>query len=233
MEKTILNLLNKYNGNWDDVYNAVSQKEDINHYKLNFNLPNDLNSYFIAYKDYPNKFKNISMPPFFVFWYGNIDLLNNCVLGFTSALLNEDYQLLLLNSQSLNKYTLCFKENCIDKIKISNLISKGYSIILVANGGINTNSISEITTKKILIISEFWDFNRYKPSDGQTIERIIFAVSNTIYLTTNLNSIESLIFNYKKHKKTIFCHENIQEFVKKINKNNLKISYVKNIHDIV
>lgn len=235
MEKTILNLLDKYHGNWDDVYNAVSKKENTEHYKLNFNLPNELNYSFIAYKDYPDKFKDIIMPPFFVFWLGNIKLLDNYVLSFTDQLSDEDYQFLTSEAQVLNKYTLCFKVNDIDQNRIKNLVDKDYNIILISKGGLdNLHLSSELSTNKLLLISEFWDINQYQPSEGQTIERIIFAVADAIYLTTHsFSSLEKILFNYEHKKKMLFCLENLKEFITKFNFNNLKISYVKNIHDIV
>lgn len=235
MEKTILNLLNKYNGNWDDIYTAVSQRENIDHHKLNFDFPSKLNSCFIGYKDYPDKFKDIVMPPFFVFWYGNLKLLDNCVLGFTGPLLEEDYQLLLSQSQLLVKYTLCFNASDINQSIIKEFISRGYNIILVASGGVNDLQLfDELLSNKLLLVSEFWDAKTYQPAEGQTVERIIFAIANVIYLITHdFKCIEKFLFNYEHKKKTLFCHHSLKEFMTKFSNNNLKISYVKNIHDIV
>lgn len=234
MQNIILNLLNKYHGNWDDVYNAVSNKESPN---TNFDisqLPKDINICFIVNPEYNDKLKEIFLPPFFTFWKGNIKLLDNCVLGLSSSLSLEDYDLLSSKQDLSNEYTLCFRINDIEQHTVSNLISKGFNIILICNGGFNNLKFSnELKTNKLLLISEFWDTNSYQPSEEQTIERLIFALSNEIYINkVDSKVIKNLLTNYEHKHKPVYFHKGEEHTFLKCGDNEIEISYIRNIKDI-
>jgi len=70
-KKLLLNLAVYYNGDWDQIYNHISQKleppEDIDDSKLNYIT--------ILDDDYPLSLKHSLKPPFVLFYKGNINLL--------------------------------------------------------------------------------------------------------------------------------------------------------------
>lgn len=234
MEQIILSFLEKYKGNWEDVYSAVSKKESPDKSFDFSQLPIGMNRCFIATQKYHDKFKDIIMPPFFSFWKGDIKLLDTNVLGFSSSLSLEDYDLLISKYELLNKHTLCFKVNDISKDRLTSLISKGYKIILICEGGFNNLELdSELETNQLLLISEFWDTNSYKPADGQTLERIVFAVSDALYISSSLSIIEKILFNYQYKAKKIYCNDNYKDDLTKFLSYGPKIIYVKNLNGVI
>jgi len=67
----------KYKGDWNLIYKAIKDLEDIDVDEYD-DLKKKLKANFITILDneYPEKLKNISRPPYVLFYYGNIDLLN-------------------------------------------------------------------------------------------------------------------------------------------------------------
>lgn len=238
MQNIVLNLINRYHGNWDDVYNAIAAKrKDSYRPHLEFTFPKDINKCFIAYQDdYPDKLKDILLPPFFVFWKGNIKLLDGCVLGFPNSLSLEDYDFLTAEQTlSTTKYTLCFKSDDIEQHTVINLISKGFNVILICNGGFNNLDFShELKVNKLLLISEFWDTSSYEPAEEQTIERLVFALSNELYInTTNSKIVNKVLSNYERKYKPIYFQPINKQAVLKFDDKEIECSYVKNLQEVL
>lgn len=67
----------KYNGNWDEIYESIKKKLPIieEEYQI---LKSSLKSNYFTILDteYPLSFKGVNKPPFVIFYYGDINLLN-------------------------------------------------------------------------------------------------------------------------------------------------------------
>lgn len=90
---SLIALVERYGGDWDKVYNAIQNKEDISGdgEKLRDDLCNRCNSAGIQIvtiidNNYPEALKGVNKPPFAIFYRGDLSLLQNknekvCVLG--------------------------------------------------------------------------------------------------------------------------------------------------------
>lgn len=76
----------KYNGNWKDIYQAITSKEQIDF--------NEKNIVYQKYKDqvltiidseYPEKLKNVYCPPFVLFYKGDISLLKETIVSIVGS----------------------------------------------------------------------------------------------------------------------------------------------------
>ncbi len=76
----------KYNGNWEDIYNAIKVKEKINdeEYVL-LKEKNKANYITLVDKDYPDNLKKSYRPPFVLYYYGNIDFLKEDSIAVVGA----------------------------------------------------------------------------------------------------------------------------------------------------
>jgi len=67
----------KYNGNWDDIYEAIKKKLPIIEEEFHALKSKLKSNYFtILDAEYPLSFKGVNKPPFVIFYYGDINLLN-------------------------------------------------------------------------------------------------------------------------------------------------------------
>lgn len=74
---TLLYFTLKYRGDWDEVYAAIRKKLPVNEEEFQV-LKSNLKSDYITILDteYPLSFKVVNKPPFVIFYYGDINLLN-------------------------------------------------------------------------------------------------------------------------------------------------------------
>ncbi len=69
----------KYNGQWDEIYEAIRTKRDhIKDDEVNKALAN-INSKYVTIidEDYPTCLKDVGKPPFVLFYYGDINLISD------------------------------------------------------------------------------------------------------------------------------------------------------------
>ena len=76
MRKILLYLALKYNGNYQDIYHAISAKEKVDPSLLD-GIEEKIKCNYITIIDnnYPSTLKRIGTPPIVLFYYGNIELL--------------------------------------------------------------------------------------------------------------------------------------------------------------
>lgn len=230
MIKSILQLTKKYQGNWDKVYESIIVKEKIN-IKADDVKTND-KYIFISDENYPDKLKDILVPPFFLFYEGKIDLIEKEVLSINGDISYEEFSALLDNSKS-QKYVLCLNNNELRE-EIFNLVVKhNKQIIVVCEGGISKFKYFK-EYNNLLLVSEYNDPDNYNKAPEQTVERLIFAFSDKIYLN-KIDKIKTkdLLINQKQIEKNIYCNQNLKNDFDSLNLNNINLSYLKNIQDIV
>ena len=230
MVETILQLSKKYHGNWDKIYQAISLKEKVD--SSQENITNSNNYIFITDNDYPDKLKDIFVPPFFLFYDGNKNLINTNVVsinGKINMLKINDF----LNNEHFKNDTICFNYHETDKRIIKAVLEAKRKLILVAEGGINKVDVQINDSENILVISEYNDTNSYDKSNSQTIERLIFAFSNTILIDNYpLLSARDLLSNLINVKKPVYCLEKYRNKMTFLKLNDFKINYINSFKDI-
>ena len=90
--EVILYLSIKYNGNWSDIFNAVRKKEriDLEEYEK---ITNNISCSYVTIldADYPNSLKSVYRPPFVLFYYGDLSLINKQTIGVIGPRENTKY----------------------------------------------------------------------------------------------------------------------------------------------
>ena len=74
IQKLLLSLNKKYNGNWQQMYNAIKKKEIIDY--LDKDIIQHHKFVCITDSNYPTILRQCHKPPFILFYEGNLSLLN-------------------------------------------------------------------------------------------------------------------------------------------------------------
>ena len=78
MKEILLYFSIKYFGNWEKIYKAIENKEDVDFEKIKSYEEEYEGKYFtILDKEYPTKLKMVDKPPFVLFFKGDLSLLNS------------------------------------------------------------------------------------------------------------------------------------------------------------
>lgn len=121
MEDIIVYFAVKYNGNWDSIYQAISRKEMVDMEEVKKVISNISTKWVtILSKGYPDKLKQISKPPFVLFYKGNYDLIH-------------EKSIAVIGSRNATKYGL----NSCEKI-VKDLINQEYCIVSGLAKGIDS-----------------------------------------------------------------------------------------------
>lgn len=232
MKKLILYLLKKYHGNWDMIYDAISNKEAVDWSEVN--QVNDKFEYSympIISENYPDKLKTIYMPPFSLFYIGDINFINKNVLTIIGSLNhNEINQVLkILN----NDVTLCISNNDLNEYFMEQIIKFNIKTIIICEKTIKSFKFKKNNYNNIVLLSKYNHFNFNKSID-QTIERLLYAFADKIfiknaskerlsYLTSNYDNVPKNFYSLEKNK-------NNQDINDVFNQN--QISFIKKIDDI-
>lgn len=230
MVKAILKLTKKYHGNWDKIYEAITVKERLS-FENNENESND-KYIFIGDDNYPNKLKEILVPPFFLFYEGNPNLIEKEVLSIHGDVSYDDF-CKLLNSSKSQKYVLCINNDDLREEIYKLVIENNLEIIVVCEGGISKFKYFK-EYHNLLLVSEYNDPETYQKSPDQFTERLIYAFANKIYINkVDKNKTKELLFNQKQVKKSIYCNEDLKNKFNSLNLCDINMSYLQNIQDIV
>lgn len=92
MEDILLYLSLKYNGQFDKIYKAIEEKEKAD-MELLSEWKNKMKCSYttILSEDYPKRLKAIACPPFVLFYYGDLSLLNNKTIGVIGMRYPSEY----------------------------------------------------------------------------------------------------------------------------------------------
>ncbi len=196
MEKKIYQFLVKYHGNWDAIYDAINKREKI---KDDYSFRTDSKTMFILDEDYHDKFKKILMPPFYTFYKGDIQFMDEYVIGVEGKISSSELDKII--KANPNK-VFCFNNNDFTNDNYNLLVSKNVKFIIVCESSVNTFKYE--WNKNILLISEYDNMEDYQPSDEQTIERLLHAISNEIITGFfELESWKKLTCNLKNDPKNV------------------------------
>lgn len=223
--EVILYFALKYDGNWENIYSAIKQKEKFDQDLFNDLKKNLLNTDYVTLLDenYPNCFKEIYKPPFILFYKGNFNLLNsNKTLGVIGSRKCSEYgkkstEFIIKN---LNKDIVIVSgfAKGIDTCAHESALNNNLNTIAVLGSGINNcypidninlyNNLS--TSDKGLILSEYPDYVEPKKENFPFRNRLIAGLSKSILVTdANQKSGTSITINYAlNYGKTIYCVPN-------------------------
>ena len=103
MEEQLLYYAIKYQGNFNQIYKAVTRNEPINKNEL-AKMKDALTCSYttILSKDYPTRLKEIDSPPFVLFYYGDISLCNRDCISMVGMRACSDYGRKMALSISFN-----------------------------------------------------------------------------------------------------------------------------------
>ncbi|MEG0034518.1 MAG: DNA-processing protein DprA [Bacilli bacterium] len=112
----LLYLTLKYDGRWDDVYKAVKTKEMVDAEEVE-TIKDKIESKYVTIidDDYPNLLKKIHKPPFVIFYYGNLELLNEKTIS-------------IVGTRSPSEYGLAASKHIVKGIKENLVVVSGLSL---------------------------------------------------------------------------------------------------------
>lgn len=185
----------KYQGAYDKIYQAIKNKEGIEHYQ-------NIEALTILDTNYPKSLLDLSNPPFVLFYKGDISLINKDIIGIVGSRLASEYGKKTTNyivSRIQSKYVVVSGlAKGIDAMAHESSIKNG-STIGVLGCGINyiypksNENLYQIMKKDHLIISEYPDLVSPMKHHFPFRNRIISALAKKLIVIEAKNNSGTLI----------------------------------------
>ena len=223
IRKVLLFFALKYDGDVQEIYNAITRKE-----KIEENIDNIEEKIHCSYMtimdaDYPLRLRAIMQPPIVLFYYGDKELLNSlnnvAVIGTRK---NSPYGYEMANKivKGLKKYDSVIISGLasgIDGISHECALNNDMKTIAVLGGGIENcyppgnQELYDKIKEKGLILSEYPLNAQPKPMNFLIRNRIIAALSDKIVVVeANLRSGTMNTVRYGlEYGKDIYCVPNL------------------------
>ena len=195
MEEIILYFALKYAGDFDKIYQALERKEKVDD-ELKEHLFKELKSKYttIISDDYPAALKEINCPPFVLFYYGDLNLVNTKCIGVIGMRQPSDYGIevtkTIVSKLVLENYTIVSGMALgIDAMAHQSAMNVLGKTIAVLGSGIDNcyplknKAIYEIMKVNQLIISEYPGNLVPKKINFPRRNRIISGLSESILVT--------------------------------------------------
>ena len=214
----ILYLSLKYKGDWNSIFTAVRTKEkfDKEHYK---ELVKDIKCSYVTILDsnYPQSLKTIYRPPFVLFYYGDLDLVNKDSIGVIGS---REYSIYgkekcecIVGDLSTKLVIVSGLARGIDSIAHRASINRGGKTIAVLGSGIDNCYPKEnlmlynIIKKDHLLISEYPGLVEPNADNFPLRNRIISALSQSLFVVEAKKKSGTMItISYSlENGKDIFC----------------------------
>ena len=208
MDKILIYMLIKHNFIWDEVYNALKNKEIIDKSQVKKICANIKSNYVTIINDkYPYYLRTVLKPPFAVFYYGNFDLMNKKHICIESDVNNQNIK--YLKFLSANDYVLCFKHSTLNDNSLD-LLTKNHLpyIIYLDNMAtiINDKSLTKmIDPKQSCFVSETYDCEQKMSTRffyGSNIPIIFFG-------KLNLKNQDEKHYLAQKNNKIYLCSNDV------------------------
>lgn len=188
--KILLYLSIKYKGNWDEIYEAIKKKENIDREEVEV-VVNNINCQYVTIVDenYPESLKHIYKPPFVLFYHGDFNLCSdyNKILSVVGSRQCSDYAIQMTNniiSHLNNQFVIASGLAIgIDAVAHQSIIRSQGKTIAVLGCGINyiyprsNQELYEIIKKDHLLISEYPDQEPPKSDNFPIRNRIITGLA--------------------------------------------------------
>ena len=161
MDEVLVYFAVKYKGNFQKILTALQNKERVSNEERK-KVIESINCNFttIISDDYPNFLKEISCPPFVLFYKGDLETLNSYntinIVGTENNDINgEEMTKKVVNHLIKNDKTVIVGNNeGIEKIAIDTTLEGKGNLVLILNKGINDYLIDS-NNQNVLIISEY------------------------------------------------------------------------------
>ncbi len=192
LEDVLLYFSYTYSGDYQKIYNALENKVPINNVELQ-EIKKQLTCKYTTMMspDYPESLKHIEYPPFVLYYYGNLDIINTKTIGVIGMRLpscyGKDATSMFVRDLVKKDYTIVSGMALgIDAIAHNNAIDHFGKTIAVLGSGIDycyprkNRFLYDIIKKEHLVVSEYpnntvpqkWNFPRRN--------RIIAGLSNEL-----------------------------------------------------
>lgn len=227
MDKILIYMLIKHNFIWDEVYNALKNKEIIDKSQVKRICANIKSNYVTIINDkYPYYLRTVLKPPFAVFYYGNFDLINKKHICIESDVNNQNLK--YLKFLATNDYVLCFKYSTLNEKSLNLLTENHLSYIIYLDNMatiINDNSLTKmIDSKQSCFVSETYDYEQKMSIRffyGSNIPIIFFG-------KLNLKNKDEKHYLAQKNNKIYLCSNDVCNYD---NEKELKYIKIKNFKD--
>lgn len=219
MEEILLYFALKYEGDFDLIYRALEQKEKIDG-ELKEKLIKSLKSQYttIISNDYPEALKEISCPPFVLFYYGNLELVRSKCIGVIGMRNPTNYGVevtkLMVEKLVQENYTVVSGMALgIDAIAHKSAMNNLGKTIAVLGSGIDycyplkNSSVYQAIKNNQLLISEYPGALVPKKINFPRRNRIISGLSESILVTqANMHSGTMITVGHALEQgKDIYC----------------------------
>ena len=195
MEEILLYFSLKYQGDFDKIYQALERKEKVDNL-LKEKLLKSLKSQYttIISEDYPSSLKEISCPPFVLFYYGDLTLTATKCIGVIGMRHPSDYGIevtkVMVASLTKENYTIVSGLALgIDVIAHKSAMNNLGKTIAVLGSGIDycyplkNKSVYQAMKNNQLVISEYPGNLVPKKINFPRRNRIISGLSESILVT--------------------------------------------------
>jgi DNA processing protein len=216
----IIYLAMKYEGEWNRIYEAIKQKELVSYETVQETL-NTLKSRVVTIvdEDYPEILKKTYKPPFVLFYYGNLNLLNHAERLLSVIDVAKTNNLSSWMQEISNHYTVVRTYSQGDKaIEPGNVyvMDQGIDSLQASNP-----NLYEVVKSKGLILSEYPNLTIFKDPNGPFSFRILSSLGHSLLVNgLTKKSKETIAIGYTMYlSKNIFCanpKEKPNIFIKKL-----------------
>lgn len=193
----------KYNGNWDNIYDAIKRKEDIVEDEVNKAI-DSVHAKFITIidEDYPKILNSVFKPPLVLFYYGDLSLISDIyhcisVVGSRkSSMYGELMTRQFVKELSSNKIIVSGLAKGIDSIAHQSSIDNGGKTVAILGSGIDycypkeNKSLYDKIKEEHLLISEYPGETPPDKAQFPFRNRLIAGLSE-ITLVTEANDYKS------------------------------------------
>lgn len=196
MRKILLYFAIKYEGNYNLIYNAIKKKEKVSNEDINKITNIDKYNYItILDSEYPQKLKTIANPPFVLFYFGDISLLNKAlpnivVIGTrNNTTYGETMTKKIVNDLKNGEYIISSGlARGIDRVVHETALECNLPTIAVLGCGVNVYypvsnaDVYQKIKEKGLLLSEYPNDLKAKPEHFLVRNRILAALSDIIVI---------------------------------------------------
>lgn len=206
MDNVLLFFALKYQGNWEEIYAALEQKEKINHQELiTIQGKIDCNFLTIINPLYPINLKNAHKPPFVLFVSGNLNLLGNYhqIIGVSGGEQFNEYgqsnteklvsdlikeNRIILTGDHLGIESIVIKKVCQQKGRLIIVTKKGIKDFCLENKELLSHLENEVD---FLLISETYENQQVNQETNAYHSRLKVGLMKGLFLiqiaTSDLN----------------------------------------------
>lgn len=219
MEDVLLYFALKYNGDFNSIYKALESKEVVD-YQLYEKLKSKFKSKYttLVSNDYPNKLKEIDCPPFVLFYYGDLSLLEDKIVTVVGKRKTSEYgkriTKIITSKLVKNDYTVLSGMSIgTDVIAHQTAINENGKSIAISGCGIDmiypksNQELYNLIKNNHLLISEY-PFDT-KPEKKRFIKsnRLISGLSDEVIVTEcDKESYSMIVTRFAiEQSKNVYC----------------------------